>query len=59
MPDYPNPTTTINAIEMADLLNLLQDVSEGRKFQPDRQRRAMELRESIIAGTPEHLRVTR
>jgi IS5 family transposase len=49
--------TTIAPEEMADLLNLLADLAEGRTFRADRRQRAIEVRESIIAGTPEAMRV--
>jgi hypothetical protein len=50
--------TSVSRYEMADLLNLLADVKDGRKMSLRNRQLADELRESIIAGTPEHQRVT-
>lgn len=51
--------TTIAISEMDDLLILLNKAACGHRFNKDFQRRAYELRESILAGTPEGQRVGR
>lgn len=51
-------TTTLSGYEMADLLNLLEDVARGCRLSESRQRVAKDLRSSIIAGTPESQRVS-
>ena len=54
-----NARTTIPTTEMADLLNLLADVAAGFRIGVERQRRAEQLRDSIIAGTPEASRISK
>jgi hypothetical protein len=51
--------STIHQTEMADLLNLLADVASGRRMSANNQRMASNLRETIIAGTPEAERTVR